>query len=211
MAKFKVSFELQSLKVNIEGEREDIPVIMGNLGQQIAGVLQPTANIIDGDAPAKAVQNLAESVNSQIEPKARARRRPSRGAPATASPDDAGVLNWKHDPQKWGTPQQDWSTLQKCLWTLYVIQNELSQSEVAGPTLARTFNQHFKQAGKIHPPNVTRDLGKAKTGKDALVGENTTVSPSTWFLTDSGNQKAQELVSVSLGDATNSIFTRQKD
>ena len=56
MAKFEVEMELTGLKLKIKGEREDIPQISRNLGEQIAGLFQPAANIVQGQLPTKHVE-----------------------------------------------------------------------------------------------------------------------------------------------------------
>jgi len=51
----------------------------------------------------------------------------------------------------------------------------------------------------IRPSNVSRDLGKAKTVAPAKVNEDSTKSPSTWFLTVEGEKTAVELVTAGRG------------
>lgn len=203
MAKFKFELELQGLKIKMDGEREDIPLMAQNLGQQLAGLLEPAENMASGDVPRKQVANESQP-SSELESKpgkAKRRRRranqPDGGSPNTGN--GSSVLNWQHQPEKWGNPMQGWSTAEKCLWLLYVVEQELQATEVSGPALAATFNQHFKQAKKVHPPNVTRDLGKLKLKAPSEVGENTTVSPTAWYLTDAGKSRAVSLVESALG------------
>jgi hypothetical protein len=68
--------------------------------------------------------------------------------------------------------------------------------------IAKTFNQHFKQASTIRGSNVSRDLGNAKLTAPALVGEDTTKHPSLWFLTDEGRNRAQALIAEALAPSS---------
>jgi len=73
---------------------------------------------------------------------------------------------------------------------LIVIKQSAGTSEIGGSSLAATFNQQFKQAGKLRPSLVTRELGKAKVQSPALVGEDA----GNWYLTDEGERYAQQLI-----------------
>jgi hypothetical protein len=92
-----------------------------------------------------------------------------------------------------------WTSLQKSLWLLYVVENILSKSELTVTQISETFNKHFRQAKTIRPSNVSRDLGQKKIGNKALVGENTTVTPSSWYLTEEGKKFVQNLLTESKG------------
>lgn len=63
-------------------------------------------------------------------------------------------------------------------------------NEVSGPQIAATFNDKFKQSGRVHPPNVTRDLGLLKVQNPAPVGQD----KDLWYLTDEGDRQAKELI-----------------
>jgi hypothetical protein len=73
---------------------------------------------------------------------------------------------------------------------LAVIKSITGTKEVSGPQVSATFNHYFKQAGKVHPPNVTRDLGLAKVANPASVGED----KGMWYLTDEGDRQAAVLI-----------------
>ena len=90
-----------------------------------------------------------------------------------------------------GNPLQSWSFIEKSIRLLAVIKGITGTKEVSGPQVAATFNHYFKQAGKVHPPNVSRDLGLAKVANPAPVGED----KGMWYLTDEGDRQAADLSS----------------
>jgi hypothetical protein len=203
MAKFRVKLKLQGLEMEIEGSRDDAPLIAQNLGRQFAGLLQPAAQIVagNGDEQLDATPIAIQEADSATAARKRGpRKKRSATVPTTASDSaEEGPLDWRHDPAKWGSPKQAWNTANKAMWLLYVASNETDQKELSSKRIANTFNKHFRQAGQILPFNVTRDLGKLKVGKDAPVSEDTTQASSPWFLTEAGTKRAQGLVSEALG------------
>ncbi|HLX13217.1 MAG TPA: hypothetical protein VKS81_10435, partial [Bacteroidota bacterium] len=48
MSKFRVHLEISQFKLEVEGSREDIPQIIKSVGEQVAGMLDPSAQIIEG-------------------------------------------------------------------------------------------------------------------------------------------------------------------
>lgn len=194
MGKFRLRLKVQALEVEIDGEREDLPAIRSAIGHQLTGLVEPvevaangrkhipeTSNVIDADA----TKNGRGTGRS-------ARKREGR------SQEPATPIEFRHDAAKYGNPLQTWSVTEKCIWLLAVIKGIAATEEVSGPQLAATFNQHFKQAGRIHPPLVTRELGKAKMQNPALVGED----KGSWFLTAEGDRQAQQLIQNVLNPTT---------
>jgi hypothetical protein len=198
MAKFEIEFELQGLKLKVKGEREDIPQIAQNLGQQVAGLFQPMADIVDGQVPRKQVEATVQGA----EPNGRAKvGRPRRSRPPsqTDGSSEPKVIEWAHDPNKWGTPKQQWKGWQKILWLLYVVDQEKGLKELSGPQIADTFNTHFRQAGLLNKNSMPRDLGALKQRTPSFVGDRATQSPITWFLTEMGVKEAEKLVADAKG------------
>ena len=119
----------------------------------------------------------------------------------TSSPraDETKPLVWTHDPNRWGTPSQNWTTAEKAQWLLHVVSQQTDIREIPSSQIAATFNKHFREAGPIRPQNVARDLGKLKTESPAPVSQDTMKDSKPWFLTQSGKTKAAELVSQGLG------------
>lgn len=202
MSRFEMEFEIQGLKLRIKGNRDEIPNILQNLSQQVGGILEPAAQIVSGEEPRRRVPNAAEAPIIEAKPTAAKGKKRRRGAtPGDAPNTGPEVLDWMHDPAKWGNPAQSWTTLQKALWLLNVAHHECGRAGLSGPSIAATFNKHFRQSRTIHPPNVTRDLGAAKTKSNAFVGEDTTKRPSEWFLTQAGITEANRLVQSAMGQA----------
>jgi hypothetical protein len=110
-------------------------------------------------------------------------------------------IDWRHDPSKWGSPQQGWVTSDKAIWLLYVVSKEVNVSELNARVITNTFNKHFRQAGQLFVGNINRDLGKLKGRSPAVIAEDTIKDPPAWFLTDAGIKHAQGLIAQSIGQS----------
>jgi hypothetical protein len=203
MARFKVKLKLQGLELEIEGTRDDVPMMSQNLGRQIIGLIQPAADIIEGGPP-RHMQQLSSSLaapTNEIASLKKDRRRKrtlhTSSQRGNGKPDVA--LDFKHDFEKWGTPKQSWTIRHKTLWLLYIVLQQMDTKELTSQEVTKTFNKHFRQAGTLQAPYVTRELGRAKQLNRPLVGQDSTKSPSTWFLTQAGEQISLGLVSEALG------------
>lgn len=207
MSKFKVRMKLQGLEIEIEGAREDIPLITENLSQQISGLIQPAGAIIDGevveDRRSGGTENGQPAAAATPPVRKRRARRTIAGAGANGADGSSKetALDWKHEPEKYGNPSKDWSGTDKAIWLLYVTGEVAGVTQLSANRIAATFNKHFYQAGKILAHNAQRDLGRRKIVTNAPVAEDTTQTPSAWYLTESGRKKAQELVGTLIGAA----------
>lgn len=194
MSKYSIKFEIQGLKIEVEGTKDDAPQIAKALGQRVAGLLDtentnghnvlPASRVIEGEVVS------------------RSRKKPSRKSSTSnsaSSTTGGDIVEWKHDPDKWGNPIHGWSTSKKCLWLLYVAEGEGFTGGMNSTSIARTFNQHFKDAGQIQVFNINRDLGNLKSKSGAPVGQDTTGGNEKWFLTQTGKKKAEALVNESKG------------
>lgn len=192
MAKFKVNVEL---KLNIEGEREDIPLLAANLRQAIAGTLDPTAQVARGELPpAKPVESRTiESDTSKSEEKKTPRRRSKSTETEKTQP-----FTWVHDAAKWGFPKQEWNTRDKSIWLLHVGGAEVSAKEMTPTEVAVTFSKLFKPAGQLRPSNVSRDLGNARSENPAPVSLD--VNTGKFFLTTAGIAAAEQLCRAAKGE-----------
>lgn len=198
MAKFKISLKLTGLELQVEGSRDDVPLMTEAVGRQFAGLLMPASDIVEGEIVSPTTSALPAPIEQRTTRKS-PRRRSQTGHSSAKPATTEAALDWRHDSSKWGTPQQGWATADKSIWLLYVVANELSVKEMTGRQISSTFNKHFRQAGPIQVFNVNRDLGKLKLKSPALTSEDTTKDPSAWFLVHAGEQRAQELVTKALG------------
>lgn len=207
MAKFKMRLKLTGLEVEIEGERADVPQMAQSVGQQVANLMQPTIAVATSQ-PTKMIDALPDQKQENEGNKNRTRNRKSSSSRegTSSSESTSKPVDFAHKPDTWGNPLQSWTPVQKIIWLLYVFGQATGTNELPVTSIAPTFKKHFKQAGAIHPPHVTRELGKAKGMVPALVGEDTTKSPPTWYLTDAGRAMGVELVNAARGSGTAPLF-----
>jgi hypothetical protein len=193
--------KLQGLELEIEGAREDASAISQNIGAQLSSMMQPVTGIIEGEPIVNrppSFPSLPQILNGS--PKRNRRRK--QATPVNGESEASSAIDFVLSPEKYGSPSQQWKTADKAIWLIYVLEGNGSGNEFTTGTLVETFNKHFKQSGTITTRYVTRDLGRLKTkSKPSLVGENTTKTPSTWFLTEEGRKRVQALISESLVEA----------
>jgi len=205
MSNFKIKMKLTGFELEIEGSQDNVPEISQAIGRQLAGLVQAPDALLNSATdrvqtlPAAPVQQADE-----IRPEPSTRRRQARKRKATngsGSDDDSTevAVNWRHDPSKYGTPSQSWTTAAKALWLLYVVTQETEIREMSGRQIMLTFNRHFRQAKEVTVANVNRDLGRAKLKTPAWVAEDTTKSPSAWYITEEGLKAAQSQIAPALG------------
>ena len=185
----KIRLKLKEFELEIEAERGESPQIASSIGQQLAGLIAPAADIAEGVPTRKPVANIAPMVD--VEPKpAAARVRPKRPSGGNGASTE-GALALKHDYERFAAPDQEWTTATKSTWLLKVLK-DLGVAEAANSSvIAATFNAHFKEAGTIRTHNVTRDLGKLK-GKQ--VGASGTGDETSWYLLNDGTAAVDKLI-----------------
>lgn len=199
MSRFKIKFKIQGLELDIEGDRRDVGLISRAVGDQVAGLIAPANEIVDGQ---RAVVPKG-MVDVTPHPIARnARKRASTGTRTNSGGPTTTAIDFVHEPQRFGTPTQTWKAVQKAMWLIFVV-GELKQiTQLNAGTIFATFNKHFRQAGMLRRSNVARDLGRVKLkigDMPPLVAEDTTKSPTEWFLTDEGKKQVNALIIDSLG------------
>jgi hypothetical protein len=205
MSMFKVKFKIKSLELQIEGERETVPLVTHALQQQFAGLLKP------GEAVLNENQNLRPR-NPTLEMEAPApgtgREGPSRSKAGRRTVGRRGdgsgaqAADFKHDPSKWGVPQQTWKMADKLIWLMYVMGELFPGKGWAPQCLVETFNKQFKEAGLMNPRNIYRDLGNLKQKVPSLVGADATQTPPEWFLTDEGKKHGSQLIRALVASPT---------
>src|SRR5690242_17006749 len=127
MAKFKVRLKVQALELEIDGEREDLPLITSAVNRQFATLVEPTEVI--AELPKLPGSNGSESTSSEGgKGKPRKPRPPANRTPA----EFAGPVDYRHDSGKFGVPQQEWSIIEKVIWMLWVLQQGGTKEYMAG-------------------------------------------------------------------------------
>ena len=193
MSKFELQLKVQGLEFHVRGDRADAPLVAQQIGQGVAAVIQPTltAALADDNPAAKLLSATEETrppAQSTTVAPARAPRR-RRSAASTAAATTTAVA-WKHDPSKWGLPQQKWPAWQRALWWIFVAVNETGTKEFTTTQIAVSFNANFRESGRLDTGHIIRDLGKQKSL--GVVGQD----PNTlaWYLTDAGNKTCAQYV-----------------
>lgn len=200
MSKFKFKFKLTGLEVEIEGTRDDIPLMTQAIGQQVAGMLQPMNEVVDGEVKVVDTRTpLALSTQSSDESKKKRKRRSvshkeSTNSSGTSSPQIDNTIEFDLDQKAYGYPSQAWNTTNKCIWLMYVLGNKGYGTEFTARQLADTFNKYFKDAKMVEVSNINRDLGREKARDNAKVSSDTKKDPTTWFLTQKGLEAVQKTV-----------------
>jgi hypothetical protein len=196
MSKFRIRLKVTGFELEIEGNREDAAIIGKNIGEQMASMIAPGLNVVEGEVAMDrtATQNLPLIGT----PPKKNKKPASRNQSVTSNKEEQPLVQFRNDAGKYGTPTQKWNTLEKALWFLYVADKEANSNELSASQIGQSFNAMFKQAKKISPSNVSRDLGRAKVANPSLVGDDSTATPAKWFLTEEGIKIAQKLISDSL-------------
>lgn len=197
MSRLKVTFEIQALKLHIEGDRDAVHEVTGALQQQMGSLIGVPQALVDGQTVQPGEKNVTptEIVAETI------KRKTKRGRKPKADPVEVPALELQHDAEKWGNPLQNWTTAQKSIWLLFLVEQQNLGSEMSAAQIEATFNKHFRHANRIYRRYVTRDLSKEKGN---LVGEDTGKEPTAWYLTQAGKEYAQNLVAEAKG-ATESV------
>jgi hypothetical protein len=204
MSKIKIKMKLTGFELEIEGTHENVPNISHALGKQLASLMQaPDAVLGKADGtrtlPGAPIQPV-EEVHAQTPVRKTTRKRRTTNNVSTGGDDGAEVaIDFRHEAAKYGTPSQNWTTLQKAMWLLYVVGEESGVKEMSGRRVVLTFNKHYRQAKEVMVANVNRDLGRAKVKSPSLVGEDNTKSPPAWYLTEEGVKSVQAQIAAALG------------
>lgn len=186
MGKFRVRLKVQGLEVEIDGERPDLPAITGAVSQQLSGLILPAAVLTGAETPTETIiEGEVEGGKSKPKPA----RKPRSGSRSFGE-SSGQPIEFRHEPAKYGNPLQSWNYTQKAVWLLAVLKGILDTKEASTSQLAATFNDQFKQAGVVRPPNLARYLGEAKVQNPSPIGEHNGV----WFLTQEGERMAKELI-----------------
>lgn len=202
MTKFRVKLKLTGLELEVEGSREDVPLLTKNIASQLAGVMMPAASIVEGKATAMLGRDPIPATATVVETTASARssrkRRPPSGADGGTATDAA--LIWQHDANTWGNPLQQWKAVDKSIYLLYVAKQVGAAEQMTVWQMVQTFDRHFRTAGKLNKGNIVRDFTKLNSEPPPKVQMNGTVQPSAWYLTDAGIKMGENLVRAARGE-----------
>jgi hypothetical protein len=186
MSKFTIKVELQGLKIEVEGTKEDAPKLAQRIGQQFSAILQPAALLEAGNGNRPTLEGEATETDTK-----RKKAKKSGGGGTKTATDD---INFIHDSAKYGTPQQGWTQTEKAIWFLYIVAGQANVSQQTAYSIMKNFNKYFKAAGQINNGNVMKGLDKEKLkGANATVGTDVTDGTAKYFLTQSGTATAQRL------------------
>jgi hypothetical protein len=202
VAKLRVKFKLQGLEFEVEGSREEIPLVGQQLAEQFASLIAPVTAVATGDARPALSGATAAAAQAATPTKSARKRTTKSGGSGNGSTAKETATDWRHDTARYGSPTQSWSAADKALWLLYVVAREANVSELTTGGIVATLGKHFRPSGAVRPSNLARDLNRlkvARNGRLPLVSEDTSKTPSTWFLTDAGTAHAQTLVTSAVG------------
>jgi hypothetical protein len=187
MSRYKVTFEIQALKLHIEGDRDTVHEVTGALQQQMGSLIGAPQALVDGETVQVGEKNVTPTAILTETTK----RKPRRGRKPKVDSVEVTALDFQHDSGKWGHPLQEWTVTKKEIWLLFIVEQQGLTTEMSSAQIAATFNKHFRQANPINGGYVTRDLSKEKGN---LVNEDTSKESPAWFLTQAGKDYAQTLV-----------------
>ena len=183
MSKFSVKIKLQGLEIEVEGSQDIAPRIAQRVGEQIGALVKPPMLIEMG----KNGSQITDSAEPG-EDKGKTKKKKSGGGGAKSSADD---VTFTHDPSQHGSPSQEWTTVQKAIWLLYVVNSE---KPLSGYSIAKAFNKQFKSAGAINNGNVSKGLDKEKLkGTSSPVGADLSDGTARYYLTDAGKAMGAQL------------------
>jgi hypothetical protein len=205
-SKFKITLKLQGFELQVEGSREDIPMLTKNVSAQLAGMLMPATNMVEGHAPVlpptrgQSFDNPNTTTPSPAPAKRGKTRRTSTAADRKSGAAGSKEILWQHDANAWGTPLQTWKAPEKAVWLLYVANQSAAAAEMTVGQMVATFDRLFRSSGRLNKGNVARDFQALNSEPPPKVAMNGTVDPATWYLTDAGNKLAERLVKQARGE-----------
>ncbi len=112
MSKFTIKVELQGLKIEVEGSREDVPRLAQKVGDQIGNLVKPALLLEAG--------RTAHDSNGDDHAGSDRRKSRTRRAGGGGGRTPVEEIKLSIDPAKHGSPRQTWNTVQKSIWLLYV-------------------------------------------------------------------------------------------
>ena len=201
MSKFKVNVKLSgyevklgSIEFSVEGEKEDAQKMSLEIERQLSGMIHAptmTPNVLtSGNGKTPPVID-APAIDTGTNGTGTKRKTRKAGGGSKSLAEDFNLI---HDSAKYGTPQMTWTMVEKAIWFLYIIGEQLGVKEMTAWVLAKNFNKYFKASKPIDNGNVTKGLEKEKVkGTNSTVGSNPVDGSTKYFLTQAGIAMAQQL------------------
>lgn len=215
MPKVKVTLggfklEVAKFEVEVTGERNEIPALRDAAMKHVQGVLSRGGQVIDGAAVQGALPfgnsgkpiEVTTTAEVDVTTPKRGQRRGRLSAKHTGST-NAAPLEWKPDPQRFGEPKVDWSNFEKGAWLLYCHMKENSSQGLAAEVITATFNKHFPKFKQIVFSYLGRDLQRNATKAEPYVTEDSSMTPSTWYLTEYGEKLVENLIAKAKAPSAN--------
>jgi hypothetical protein len=206
MSKFKVNVKLQgyevklgSIEFSVEGEKEDAQKISQEIERQLGGMIHGPAVIAptslksgNGNSNQRVLEGQVSDDENGTDKATKGRSRKSGGSSGSRTPSEP--INLSHDSATDGSPQQGWTTVQKAIWFLYVINQQASIPQMTANNITKNFNKYFRAAGAIHRGNVIKYLEAERVkGQNATVGADMDDGAAKYFLTQAGIALADKL------------------
>lgn len=200
MSKFHMRMKVQGFEFEVTGTSADAEKLTEAIKKQMTGLLPPVDTIINGPASNDDLPLFNVTPNTEQAKRPKRKRVQAAAAPGGSGDKVNTVPAYAHDPEKFGTPSQDWKTADKAQWLLYCVKESGGPSELSAKTIADIFNLHFREAGTIMTGNVNRDLRKLKADeKPSPVADD--AAKGVWYLTGEGIRRAQNLVAQARGES----------
>lgn len=197
MPKLEIEFEITGVKLRIKGESDDVVARVTDVQRRLQGAVQALGTVGDGAISTAGPPVLPPPRVSLVAPDGAAvRSRRSTRKTVGGAPRSEDAIELTHNPDQLGFPKQEWSTANKAMWLLYMIEREAATKEASAPTIADTFNKYFREFGVIRQNNVTRDLAALK-GKGKSVSNDPAKDPQTWYLLEDGKKEIEALIGTS--------------
>jgi hypothetical protein len=138
MTKFRVKLKLSGLELEIEGSREDVPLLTKSIAAQLAGMITPAASIVEGKAAPMLGRDTIPSSGATVvdavpaaSRTARKRRSSSGGGGGAQGGGASAHILWQHDANVWGNPLLTWKAVDKSVWLLYVAKQVGAASKMS--------------------------------------------------------------------------------
>lgn len=194
MSKYKVRMKLTGFELEIEGEKETVGQLGQALRTQMSNALLPP--LIASGSTLNGSSTPLEDPKT-IEGKVSRRNTKRRSNSSSNGETVSSIIEFQHDPIKYGNPLQNWRPVEKSMWLIYVMSKQIGVDKFTPTEIAETYNAQFGKTGTLRPSNVSRDLGKAKSGNPAFVSQD--IKTQKFGLYEAGEKEALKLI----GEAQN--------